>query len=230
MAGITPTALNTSQDLISQGVFGTTLQTSKAVPIVGTIIGVGLSIYAIFKAAHAQKVKVEAQTMSAAVPQWRSLLQSTVSAYNSGEIDANAAVGYIEQAKGIYYDQVKNIERGKPSPPGFPGYSGPHGRFAPIDPCNAACSVAYFFVEPEAKLVEDAFRSGKATSIDLLPIVILNTGGQGGSPPMQLVVQPPVLESVIPAAIYSQLPDVVKSNPLIFAALALVAGVVIFKR
>jgi hypothetical protein len=224
MAGITPgaTDTNSTQYLIEQ-------QVASAIP--GPIGAIAADIVGIFSQAHAQAVKVEAQTLSAAVPQWRSLLASVVAAYNAGEISASQAISYIEEAKGIYYTQVKAIQHGA-VPAGGVGasaYTAQHGRFAPFSPCNAACNIAYYSVEPEAQIVEAAINSGTAQNVDLLAIPILNTAS-GGVPASQLQIVPPVIASTVPGA--SAVNSVVaqaKSNPLVFGALALIGLVLIFK-
>jgi hypothetical protein len=194
-------------------------------PISGAIAATASKIFAIFGAAHAAAVKREAQTLSNAVPQWRSLLTSTVDAYNTGQIDAAAASGLIDQAVQIYYQQVGPIEHGKPQPGGAPNYYAMRSPKAPINPCNGACYVAYWYVEPEARLVQQAFATGQPTNIDLQPITIANTGGQGGVPEQQIRVE----RSVAIAALSSipGVPNIVKKNPLIFGALAVLALLVV---
>lgn len=229
MAGTVPTDTNSAQYQI----LGSAAQGLNFIPVAGpALAAVATTIVSLFAKAHLEKVKVEAQTLSAAVPQWRSLLLGTIDAFNAGQIDASSAVSYVEEAKGIYYEQVKNIERGTPHPPGIgpdPAYSGPHGRFAPIDPCNGACSVGYFFVEPEAAMVESAFRSNQTVTIDLLEIAVLNTGGQGGAPATRVTISPPILSSILPADIANSIPPIVKNNPLIFGVAAILAVVVLWK-
>jgi hypothetical protein len=224
MAGNAVTDTNSAQYQIESQA----AQALSAIPVVGGILsGIAGKIVGIFAAHHLQAVKVEAQTMSAAVPAWRTLLSSTVTAYNSGEIDATSARAYIEDAKALYYQQVKSIERGTPNAGGVGAthYYESKGRFAPIDPCNAACYVGYYFVEPEAQLIESAINSGQSVSVNLLPILILNTGGQGGAPAMQLQVSPPFGAGVLPSALekpIAQLEASVKSNPLLWGAVTVI--------
>jgi hypothetical protein len=224
MAGITPgaTDTNSTQYLIAS-------QAAAQIPVVGGIVA---DIVGIFNSAHAQAVKVEAQTLSAAVPQWRSLLASTVAAYNAGQISVSQAISYIEEAKGIYYTQVKPIQKGS-VPAGGIGITGymqdQFPRFAPFSPCNAACNIAYYHIEPEAQIVEAAINSGTAQTVDLLAIPILNTAS-GGVPASQLQIVPPVIASTIPGA--SAVNSVVaqaKSNPLVFGAFAVIGLVLLFK-
>lgn len=193
-------------------------------PISGAILADASKIFAIFGAAHAAAVKREAQTLSSAVPQWRSLLVSTIDAYNQGQIDGTQAAGLIEQAKQIYYQQVASIIHGNPGS-GAPNYYGQRGSKVPgISPCNGACYVAYWYVEPEAALAEQAFTSGQTLQINLEPIIVANTGGQGGVPAQQVVIQRSAISALtsIPG-----MPAIVKQNPLIFGVLALVAVVVV---
>ena len=213
-------------------------------PISATVLGAVARIAAIFGAAHAAAVKKEAQTLSAAVPQWRQLTASVVDAYNSGQIDASTAVSYIENAKGLYYQQVKDIQRGTWPYQGtdfnidyydsYASRSGPTGSasknpdaHAP-DPCNGACVVGHYWIEREALMIEQAINSGQSVTIPLEAIAVANTGGQGGAAESQLVISPPLGSTIIPAGVYSALPAIVKQNPLIFAGLALFAGVLVF--
>jgi hypothetical protein len=209
-------------------------QSLNVIPVVGGLLsGIAGKIVGIFAAHHLQAVKVEAQTMSAAVPAWRTLLTSTVAAYNSGEIDGPGALSYVEQAKQLYYQQVKPIMQtghgpDAAIPPGGVGaahYYDPKGRFAPLNPCNGACYVGYYFVEPEAQLVEAAINSGAARNINLLSIVVSNTGGQGGVPETQLQISPPFGAGILPSVLekpIAQLEASVKSNPLLWGAVTVI--------
>lgn len=192
-------------------------------------IGIVKSLIGSIFAAHAAKVKAEASTLDGAFPAFRSLIASTVDAYNSGEIGAQDAINYTEQAKALYYQQVKAIERGV-SPDGGVGvdqYNSPHGRFAPIDPCNGACFLAYYFVEPEAAMVAAAIGSGKSTSVRLQQVNILN----GNSVPAEtLQISPPVISRILPASVSNAIPAAIKSNPLVWGGLLLLGAVAWFNR
>jgi hypothetical protein len=227
MAGSNPTATYSAQTQIAEQAGNAVL---NAIPIPG-LGAVAQAIESIFGAAHAQAVKVEAQTLASAVPQWRALLSAIAAAYNSGEISASQAVSYVEEAKGIYYTQVKPIQKGDPGTGvGASAYYAQHGRFAPISPCNAACNIAYYHVEPEAQLVEQAISSGQAQTVDLLEIPILNLAGSAGVPPSQLAISPPVLSSSVPGGTaVNSVAAQAKNNPLVFGAIAVIGLVLLFK-
>lgn len=222
-------------------------------PISRAILSGIATIAGLFGAAHAAAMKKEAQTLSAAVPQWRELTFQTVQAYNSGQIDANQAIDYINQAMDVWRTQVAPIKRGNwpyrgsqlPEPTFADSYadrSGPFGSsnknpdsHAP-DPCNGACVLTHYMVEREALLLKQAFASGQSVTIELEEIVVANTGGQGGVPAAQLQISPPILSQIpgvgeLEAAIEnSSLPPIVKQYPLVFAALAVFGLVLIVRR
>jgi hypothetical protein len=198
MAGSIPTDTNSAQYQIES-------QIASKIPVVGGIVS---SIVGIFGAAHAQAVKVEAQTLSSAAPQWRSLLNSIVTTYNTGQIDATEASSYVDQAVQIWNTQVQPIKRGDwpylgsqlPEPTYADSYqnrSGPYGSsnrnpdsHAP-DPCNGACVLGHYLVGREALLLKRAFAAGGNSTIGLPSIVVANTGGQGGVPAMTLRIETP---------------------------------------
>jgi hypothetical protein len=178
--------------------------------------------------AHKKKVAQEASTLSGSLPAWRELVYETVTAYNAGQIDANAAVGYIEQAKALYYQQVAQIMRGKVPAGGVgaAGYTGQYGKFAPIDPCNGACYIGYYYIEPEAQIVESALRSGQDVTVTLYPVSIRNGDTVQG---LSLTISKPLLGGVLPPELQALIPASIRQHALLFGLLAL-GGLVAVKR
>lgn len=180
--------------------------------------------------AHAKRVKIEAQTLSGALPAWRELVYQTVAAYNAGQIDQNQAVAYIEQAKSLYYQQVKQIQKGAvpPGGVGVNGYTGNYGNRAPIDPCNGACYLAYYYIEPEALILEQAINSGQDVSVTLYPVSIRNGDTVQG---LNLTIQKPLplLGQILPPEIQAIIPGAVRQHWLAFS-LAGLAGLFAFSR
>lgn len=211
MAGTAPSATQDVNSLISsqQGGFSavgaggaganiavnTFLSGTKAVPIVGTIVAVGTAIAGIFSAHHKAAMRKEAQTLNAAFPSWRQLIDATVNSYNSGEITATQAKGYVEQAKQIYYENVSTIIRNKSSIPAGGERSGKPGH----DPCNAACYIAYHYIEAEAVDVEEAIDSteqtGQAATVALKPLGANKNGLISGYQGEQLTLAKPSILS-----------------------------------
>lgn len=225
MAGLTPTTeAPVINSMLSQ------IASNDPDPISKTALGIVSSLVSLFGAAHANAVKVEAQTLSAAIPQWRSLIIATINAYNAGSISSSDAIGYIEQAKAVYYAQVKSIQHGTVTPPGrVVGYGTATGSKAPIDPCNGACFLAYYYVEPEASIIEQAFNSGQTVSFTLGQIWVNNTGG-GGAPAVPVTISAPPLSGLLPASIEDALPAVVRQNLVWFGLGAIVLLVLAVKR
>ena len=197
------------------------------IPVVGPIVGAVLGAIAGIFAAHHKKVEAEKATLDGAVPAWRQLIVKTADAFNQGQIDQNQALGYIEQARQLYYQQVKGIMTtghglDAPIPSGGCGLSGkdsyyqPHGRFAPFSPCNGACYIAYYYIEPEALLMTQAFQGNAQTTVSILDF---HVNGGDDEPAIEIPVAPPILESIIPASIYNALPEQVRQHPYIYGGL-----------
>lgn len=152
----------------------------KAVPIVGTIAGIGLGIYAAVTAHHRQAVQNEANKLDAAVPLWRQYLYLVTQSYSQGQITAQQAVTLVSQAKADYYKNVSSITRGKAgggdSVQHYLSFANEqhHAKFAPVDPCNAACYIAYYYVEPESQIVAmmlaQAEKTGSQVAVKLQSI------------------------------------------------------------
>lgn len=168
--------------LASSGALGAGLQAAKAVPIIGSVIGIATSILGGIFAAHAKKVKEEAATLDAAVPRWRALMKAIQDSYNSADVGAADAITFIAKAKEMYYAQVQSIERGDPGKgapvSGYFSYTGSHPGTPPVDPCNGACYIGYYWIEPEAQIIaaaiQQAEQTGKPVGVSLKSFTVRN--------------------------------------------------------
>lgn len=209
--GINPVNLGgTAANIATQ----TALEGTKAVPIVGSIVA-GITIIAgIFAAHHKEAMKKEAQTLNAAFPAWRELINAVANAYNNGSVDATTADQYIDQAVATYYQYVSSIIRNRSSVPPGGERSGQPGH----DPCNAACYVAYHFVEPEAYDLRQAIASteatGQSSTFGLKMLPANKNGLIAGYQSEQITVSKPSPLSTIPggAAITADVAKVLPSE------------------
>lgn len=150
------------------GLIKSTGELAKAVPIVGSIIGVGLTIYGIIAQHHKQALAAEGKALNDATPRAIQTLILILQATINREITSTgAAQSLVDQTIAAYYGEVKPIQRGR-----WP-YVGKDlsldydkvwikrtqvanpDAHAP-DPCNGACVIGHFFVERNGKLVMSA--------------------------------------------------------------------------
>lgn len=244
MAGISPTLQADANSLISQAVGGASLGESGSqiaegvglsaaakgaslIPVVGPLLGSLVGNIASIFTQHAAKVATEKHTLDGAVPAWRSLIVTVANGFNQGQINSTQALGYIEQARQLYYKQVAGIMTtghglDQPVPSGGCGLTGkdsyyqPHGRFAPFSPCNGACYIAYYYVEPEAVLMEQAIAGNQQTTVSILDF---HVNGGDDEPAIEIPVAPPLLQSILPAGIYNALPQQVRDHPYLYGGL-----------
>jgi len=147
------------------GIISKTGDLAKAVPIVGAVVGIGLTIYGIIAAHHKQALAAEGKALNDATPRAIQTLILILQAVINKEVtSASAAQSLVDQTIAAYYGEVKPIQRGRWPYVGSDlsldydkvwikrtQVANPDAH-AP-DPCNGACVIGHFFVERNGKLV-----------------------------------------------------------------------------
>lgn len=145
---------------------------AKAVPIVGAIVGIGLTIYGIISQHHKQALAAEGKALNDATPRAIQTLVLIVQATLAREITtASAAQDLVNQTIAAFYGEVRPIQRGtwkyldtdfaanqtyenswKAGAPGVQHTQDALKSNWPPDPCNGACVVGHYFVERGGKV------------------------------------------------------------------------------
>lgn len=194
------------------GMIDATSNVAKAVPIVGSIVGIGLSVYNMIAAHHQQALANEGKVLNSTDSMAISDLVAIVNAVSSGQITTYAnASQLIDTVVADWYLQVKSIQRGTwpytlstnqdPSILAGVGVGGP-GDPSPGEvnwfginisgdtrpgTCNAACVVGHYFIERDAaiaKLTVQAILAGQHGVMTFPKLPPYAT--QSGVPAMQL--------------------------------------------
>lgn len=200
---------------LSQSITGTAISAGtdlgKAIPIIGSVVGVVTSVLSIISAHHQQALANEGKVLNTTEPTTMQDLILVAQAAVQGEITSVAqAKTYTDQIVSDWYLQVKPIQRGTwhytltptqdPTILGAVGVGGPGVTESPVswfgsniagdakpDPCNAACVVGHYHIERDAAIVlltVQAILSGKHGVMTLPKIPPYMT--QIGAPQLQL--------------------------------------------
>jgi hypothetical protein len=175
------------------GLISKTGELAKAVPIVGAIIGIGLSIYAQISMHHKAALAAEGKALNDATPRAYQTLVLIVQAAISREItNLQTAQSLISQTISAYYGEVKPIQRGVWHFTGddlsldydkiwIKRTQGSGNDYHAPDPCNGACLIGHFFIERGGKLAMVAVNeiiSGRHGSITF-PMIPAHETQQG---------------------------------------------------
>lgn len=141
---------------------------AKAVPIVGSIIGIGLSVYSMISQHHKAALAAEGKALNDATPRAMETFVLIVQATVRHEITSFAqAQSLVQQTIDLWYGEVQPVQRGVWHYRGYQNLSqfigsnfavtfAQHPEVIPPDPfddkagpnpCNGACSLGHFFLE-----------------------------------------------------------------------------------
>lgn len=152
---------------------------AKAVPIVGAVVGIGLTIYGLIAQHHKQALAAEGKALNDATPRAIQTLVLILQAAIAKEITSvSAAQSLVDQTIAAYYGEVRPIQRGtwhyldtdyaanqtyvnswKASAPGVQHTQDALRSNWPPDPCNGACVVGHYFVERGGKVTMEAVKN-----------------------------------------------------------------------
>ncbi len=147
---------------------------AKAVPIVGSIIGIGLSVYSMISQHHKAALAAEGKALNDATPRAMETFVLIVQATVRREITSfSQAQSLVQQTIDLWYGEVKPVQRGTwhyrglasinsfigssfavtfaQNPASLPG--DPFDDAVSPNPCNGACSLGHFFLERRGAVV-----------------------------------------------------------------------------
>lgn len=170
-SGATQTGVGLAAGL---GIIKTGGELAKAVPIVGSIVGIGLSVYAMISQHHKAALANEGKALNDATPRAMETFVLIVQATIKREITTLAqAQSLVQQTIDLWYGEVKPIQRGVWHYRGLQSINSfidssfavtyaQHPEQVPPDPfddrnapnpCNGACSMGHFFLERRGAIV-----------------------------------------------------------------------------
>lgn len=147
---------------------------AKAVPIVGSIIGIGLSVYSMISQHHKAALAAEGKALNDATPRAMETFVLIVQATIRREITSlSQAQSLVQQTIDLWYGEVQPVQRGVWHYRGYQNLAqfigsnfavtfAQHPEVIPPDPfddkagpnpCNGACSLGHFFLERRGAIV-----------------------------------------------------------------------------
>lgn len=156
------------------GLISATGNLAKAVPIIGSVIGIGLGVYNMIAQHHAAALAAEGKALNDATPRAMQTFVLIVQATMSGEITTFAdAQSLVQQTIDLWYGEVKPVQKGLWPYRGYRAIRSfigspfavtfaQHPEQVPPDPfddkagpnpCNGACSLGHFFLERRGAVI-----------------------------------------------------------------------------